>query len=54
MKQEKVIRTLRSLRCFFAGLVFAAVTAAGLFISRPELDFAEECLAPEEEPKIFI
>lgn len=54
MIQAKVISTLRSLRCFFAGLVFAAAAAAELFILRPELDFAEECLAPEEEPKIFI
>lgn len=52
--QAKVIRTLRSLRCFFAGLVFAAVTAAELSISRSQLDFADECLPPEEEPNTFI
>lgn len=52
--QAKLIRTLRSLLCFFAGLVLTAATAAGRFASLPEPDFADECFPLEEEPKSFI
>ena len=52
--QAKLIRTLRSLLCFFAGLVLTAATAAGRFASLPEPDLTDECFPLEEEPKSFI
>lgn len=54
MMQAKVIRTLRSLRDFFAGFVLTSAAAAGRFASLPEPDLAEECFPLEEEPKSFI
>lgn len=48
--QAKLIRTLRSLLCFFAGLVLTVER----LVSRPESGFPDECLPPEEEPNTFI